>query len=53
MADEQGRPVKSGSTGNDNQPGNTGAGSPRLMGTWSRKTNPSKGKVNSKSMNPG
>lgn len=37
------------SQGNDNQPGNTGQGSPRIQGTWSRKHNTGgKDKVNSK-----
>jgi len=37
------------SQGNDNQPGNTGPGSPRIQGSWSRKHNTGgKDKVNSK-----
>jgi hypothetical protein len=37
------------SQGNDNQPGNSGTGSPRIQGTWSRKHNQGgKDKVNSK-----
>lgn len=41
------------SKGTDNQPGNKGAGSPRIQGTWSRKHNQGgKEKVNSKRINP-
>lgn len=40
------------SKGTDNQPGNSGAGSPRIQGSWSRKTNPSMGSTTKKKINP-